>query len=472
MSEALTREKVEQLAPDQASLGAALKLMKPANFPLLARTGDGSLIWGECQGSGATPYRVIVSPPDLGYKCTCPSRKFPCKHVLAVMWIACESPQRFGEAAPPDWVGDWLARRRPKAAAERQTGSAGGSLAAAAAAADAADEGADPRAIARAAAQRQRLREEREAAVRDGLDDLDRWIVDQLNLGLAGFAQRAAASARTLSTRLVDAKAQGLATRLDALAADVFRVPEQMRGDLVLERLAVLALISAAYRQQEKLPPPLIEDVRRAAGWTSRREDLLADATAPRVSADWIVAATRSEVQPDKLRRLETWLINASLPDPATRVALLVDFVPVSAGVSASPFVAGETFCAEVVLYPSAAPLRGQLATRTPTSTAPPWPPMPDGLAAALSEYDAALARKPWLESWPLAAGGLTLAQLPTGQLGLADATGLMVPLDHAQADDLIPLLGLEALSALWIWDGRSATLLAADTPIGRWHEA
>jgi hypothetical protein len=76
---------------------------------------------------------------------------------------------------------------------------------------------ADPKALARAEAQRQRLREERQASVLAGLDDLDRWIADQLNLGLAGFASRAAQSAKTLSTRLVDAKAQGLAGRIGRL---------------------------------------------------------------------------------------------------------------------------------------------------------------------------------------------------------------------------------------------------------------
>jgi hypothetical protein len=472
MSDVLTRDKIEQLAPDQASLAAALKLMKPASFPLLARTGDGSLIWGECQGSGATPYRVIVSPPDLGYRCTCPSRKFPCKHVLAVMWIACESPQRFDEAPTPDWVGDWLTRRRPKVATEGTAVTAGGSLAAAVAEIAETDQAADPAAAARAEVQRKRVREQREASVRHGLDDLDRWIVDQLDLGLVGFPQRATGSARTLSTRLVDAKAPGLATRLDALAADVFRVPEQMRVDLVLERLAALALISSAYRHQEKLTPPLIEDVRRAAGWILRREDLLADEGAPRVTADWIVAATRSEVQPDKLRRLETWLLNAATADPLTRVALLVDFVPLSSGPSAPPFLAGETFSGEVVLYPSMAPLRGQLATRTPVSVPPPWPSMPDGLAVALEEYEAALVRQPWLDSWPLAARGLAVVPIAADQLGLADTSGLTLPLDSSQADNLIPMLGLEPVSALWIWDGRFATLLAADTPLGRWHEA
>src|SRR5215470_15299538 len=76
----LTLERIETLAPDQASLAAARKLLKPSSWPTLAE-GEG-LVWGECQGSGATPYRVVVNEADTGYKCTCPSRKFPCKHSL------------------------------------------------------------------------------------------------------------------------------------------------------------------------------------------------------------------------------------------------------------------------------------------------------------------------------------------------------------------------------------------------------
>ena len=228
--------------------------------------------------------------------------------------------------------------------------------------------------MARAEAQRQRLKEEREVTILAGLDELERWIVDQLNLGLAGFAQRAAHSAKTLSTRLVDAKAPGLANRLDMLSADVFRVPEQMRGDLVFERLAALALICSAYRNQERLPPALKADVRRTTGWAVKREELLADTEALRVSSDWIVAATLSEVQPDKLRRIETWLLNATPAGEAPRVALLIDFVPVSSGPAGSPFTAGETLSGEVVFYPSAAPLRAQLATRAPASPTIAWP--------------------------------------------------------------------------------------------------
>jgi SWIM zinc finger len=478
MTAPLTKDKIEQLAPDQASLGAALKLMKSTGLPILGRNDDSALLWGECQGSGAAPYRVIVSPTDVGYKCTCPSRKFPCKHVLAVMWMHCEKPERFEQGSTPDWVEDWLSRRRRKAstaapdlAADRQNKPAT-SIRAALAEAEEEETPSDPKAIARAEAQRQRLRDEREASVRAGLDDVDRWILDQLNLGLAGFAQRAAQSTKPLSARLVDAKAQGLASRLEALAADIYRVPEQMRADLAFERLAALSLISSAYRHQTKLPPSLQADVRRVTSWALRREELLADPQAPRLAGDWIVAATRSEVQPDKLRRLETWLLHAAPPKDAPAVALLIDFVPVSGGPASSPFFAGETLCAEVVFYPSATPLRALIATRTPASAQTiNWPGFPPGLGAALAEYETALARQPWIEYWPLRASALTVDRLSAQQLALADSEGYMVPIERLQTDILTTLLGLGPISALFIWDGTSATLLAADTSIGRWHE-
>ncbi|MGB6721585.1 MAG: SWIM zinc finger family protein, partial [Terracidiphilus sp.] len=86
---ALSLEKIEAIAPDQASLSAARKLLKPGVWSGLQSDGA-ELAWGECQGSGATPYRVAISETDAGYKCTCPSRKFPCKHCLALMWMRAE----------------------------------------------------------------------------------------------------------------------------------------------------------------------------------------------------------------------------------------------------------------------------------------------------------------------------------------------------------------------------------------------
>lgn len=82
---ALRQEAIEAAAPDQASLAAAVKLLKPALWSNFGGSADGRLIWGDCQGSGANPYRLAVDLVDIGSKCTCPSRKFPCKHALALM---------------------------------------------------------------------------------------------------------------------------------------------------------------------------------------------------------------------------------------------------------------------------------------------------------------------------------------------------------------------------------------------------
>ncbi|MGH6814955.1 MAG: SWIM zinc finger family protein, partial [Hyphomicrobiaceae bacterium] len=203
-----------------------------------------------------------------------------------------------------------------------------------------------------------------------------------------------------------------------------------------------------------------------------KREELLADRQAPRVASSWIVVAARSEVQPDKLRRLETWLLNAAPAEGAAPFALLVDYVPVSAGVSASPFAAGETLAGEVVYYPSATPLRGLLATRTPCRDATAWPALPDTLETAFAAYETALTRQPWIEAWPLAAAGVTLERAASDRLVLTGAEGLALPLESRQTEALLPLLGLGAFSAILLWDGRCATLLAADTSIGAWHQS
>ena len=270
-----------------------------------------------------------------------------------------------------------------------------------------------------------------------------------------------------------------MAGLLDALAADVFRVPEAQRGDLVMERLAAMTVIAAAYRRQDALPLALKADVRRAVGWTVKREDLLADAEALRLAAPWMVVATRSEVQPDKLRRLETWLLRLDTPGAdaaAPRFALLLDFIPVSTGAQGTPYTPGEILLAELVFYPSATPLRAHIANREPVpfdplAEPPPWPRFPAGLGPALDGYDAVLALQPWLDAWPLAASEVHLVRAGDGGLLVTGGDGVALPLKPAQSEAALPLLGLGPIAVAGLWDGKLFTLFAAQTPLGLWYE-
>ena len=222
----LTFERIEALAPDQASLAAARKLLKPSSWPTLAE-GEG-LAWGECQGSGATPYRVVINEAAAGYKCTCPSRKFPCKHALALMWMRADRPAAFASASVPDWVKDWLSRRRGTSnSASKTDDEAKPKTRPSIRLTEIPEAGADtdPKAEQRAAAARERNRLEREAAVLAGLEDLDTWLSDQVQQGMANFIAQTAQVCRTIAQRLVDAKAPGLAGRLDALPTRLFTLP-------------------------------------------------------------------------------------------------------------------------------------------------------------------------------------------------------------------------------------------------------
>src|SRR5262249_2199666 len=150
-------------------------------------------LWGKCQGSAV--YQVKIDLSNLGYNCSCPSRKFPCKHVLGLLMLTAQSPEAVTERTTPDWVDDWLAKRRAreeKAAAPRKESAAGP-----------VDEKA-----------RQKRAEQRGANVRDGLARLDLWMKDLVRTGLAAVETQPESFWDEQAKRLVDAQAPGLASRV------------------------------------------------------------------------------------------------------------------------------------------------------------------------------------------------------------------------------------------------------------------
>ena len=97
-----TRETVITRAPDSKSVRAAEGLAKPESWLSLARA-DG-FIWGLFQGSGARPYETQVGTAQERFACSCPSRKQPCKHALALGLIFAEDAAAFKEEPVPVWV--------------------------------------------------------------------------------------------------------------------------------------------------------------------------------------------------------------------------------------------------------------------------------------------------------------------------------------------------------------------------------
>ncbi|MFD7889228.1 SWIM zinc finger family protein, partial [Streptomyces albidoflavus] len=79
-------------------------------------------MWGLCKGSGSKPYRTVVDTTGPAYQCSCPSRKFPCKHALGLLllWSDPDGPVASGESeGAPDWARTWLAGRAERTARKK-----------------------------------------------------------------------------------------------------------------------------------------------------------------------------------------------------------------------------------------------------------------------------------------------------------------------------------------------------------------
>ena len=457
---------VEQLATDQSSLKAAAGLAKPAKWSGVGASRDGALVWGECAGSGANPYRVMADLRDLGNKCTCPSRKFPCKHVLGLLWLNAEMVVPFAPTDTPAWVSDWLGRRRssggaPKVINPDSNGSADAKEAAkdvqaAQFAEPAAPE--DPKAAARREASAAKRSEDTERAILDALDALEQWIGDQLRLGLSAFIDEATARCRRIAARLVDGKAAVLAGRIDELPGRLLALPPGDRPRGAVVELGKLTLLARAFRAT-----PRDAEIRRVVATSETREAVLANPQTLRVKACWEVLAEQLQTRRDGLVSQTTWLLN--LGETRPRFAMLLDFFPASAGRRGSAFAPGEQFLGELAFYPSQQPLRAVLVQRESggDATLQDWPAPIEVLTDALTRP---LLAEPWTLEIPLL--------LPAGRIALDDAghawwrsaDGATTLPVAGEAEGLLCATDLHRTAA--IWSGNRITILAAQTSWGR----
>lgn len=323
----LTEEAIVALAPDAASVKAARGLTSPAKWPVLG--ADTTAVWGACQGSGVQPYQTQVDLQGPAFKCSCPSRKFPCKHGLALLLLQAQSPERFAAGEPPGWVRDWLASRRERA--EKASEKAADKLAeklAEKASDSSVDKSADGTAAPETAASddpataaatiapdtSNRKAQARWIKLRAAADDLNRWLHDQIQQGLGSLTPQSVAAWHTMAARMVDAQAAGLAQRVRDAAA-LIRQGEHW-PERLLDQLGLLSLLTEALLRSETFgaDDPMLAELRQHAGWAYDKADVLAAAmtepASPRSRCDdlWLVLGVAIEERDDKLTERRVWL--------------------------------------------------------------------------------------------------------------------------------------------------------------------
>jgi hypothetical protein len=417
----LSLDQVLALAPDASSAAAGKKLGTPAPWQNLG--GNDDAYWGECKGSAL--YQVRVARADLTAKCSCPSRKFPCKHALGLLVLAATTPTALAASEPPDWVMEWLVRRGENVArkAARQERAAD----------------AEP---ADAAAQERRTAK-RVDRVLQGLDALDLWLNDLMRNGLASVETQGVSFWTQQAARMVDAQAPGVAARLRRIA-DLPR--SEGWTERLLAELGRLALLTHAYRRLDQFEPPLREDLRQLIGWTVEQDEILR--TGEAVADRWAVIGQSLEEE-ERLKVQRNWLVGAA----TGRQALVLQFA-VGAAPFASMLLPGTLFDGELVFYPSALPLRAVIRERRGSPLALDRLPAAASVGALLDGWSAALARLPWLDRYP----AMLRSVVPVADGGsprrLRDADGAELPLARGDHWLLLALSGGHPIDLAGEWDG------------------
>ncbi len=381
---------VQAAAPDASSLAAARRLAQPGPW---SETGaSDALLWGRCQGSGRTPYQVSVDLQARAYRCSCPSRKFPCKHALALLLLW--SAGAVGDDAQAadfaqEWAGDRASRatRRAERAAQPEAP-------------------ADPEAA-------ERRRAQRVATMSAGVEDLALWLADLVRAGLAAARRQPLAWWDAAAARLVDAQVPGLAEEVRATGSRV-----QHDDDWAPALLATVGRwwsVVHAWRRRDELDDGTLGDLRAVLGWAQAAEDVRArDA----LTDTWLVLGA-FRTQDGRVQQQRTWLRGESTGE----VVQVLDF---AAGGDPLPVAqtVGALLRGDVARYPGSAVRRATFVTPPAVAGAAPALPAGGDVADAYGRRAQALAANPWTRRVPVVLAGVRLDVVPPASAGATGARG------------------------------------------------
>jgi hypothetical protein len=436
---AWTTEQVLALAPDASSAKAGKDLSAPRKWKTLG--ANAACAWGTFQGSGKDPYQVSIDFSGPAFKCSCPSRKFPCKHGMGLLLIVAAQPGTLAENQPPAWTAEWLARRSEQEQKKKSPAAA---------------QDADPEAQARAAAAAEKRAASREARVTAGIADLRLWLRDLVRAGFASLPGNPSGFWETPASRMVDAQAPGLGRRLRELDG-ITTTGEQWPAHL-LRKCSLVHLAAEAWGRVGTLALEAQADLRTALGFTVGQETVLLQTG---VEDRWLVMASRIEAD-DSLRVQRTWLFGTQ----SRRLALSLSF---SAGPNQPldiTLVPGTMIEAELVFFPGAWPQRALVKRRAEAPNPCSRPLLPHAtVAEAVAASSQAFSANPWLERVPFGLATVLPLRRDGGWI-LRDQAMDFVPLSVPETTGwvLLALSGGAPLAVTGEWDGERFV------PLGAWE--
>jgi hypothetical protein len=439
----LSEEQVAALSPDTASLKAGRDLANARKWVGLFY--NDRVLWAEIQGSGKDPYRTQIDLVNTGFKCSCPSRKFPCKHGLGAYLLFANDSSLFTKTEEePVWVKDWMDKRvqreEKKVIAETEPVS--------------------PEKAAKQSKAKEKTQNERFEKIQAGIAELELWLKDMLRTGFISVPEKDYQYWNRTATRLIDAQARGLSVMVKEIGkTNFFAKPIQWQTELI-EKTSNLYLLLEAFKTLNTLPSLLQEDIKNLVGVSKTQKEVL-DSASESFKDQWLILAKqRFDVEDENLTGQRQWLYGLK----TGKTALLLDFTFGNAPIKNS-FIPGTVLNAELVFYPSNYPLRAAIKSQGSNSTDyAQKPPFLQSWQEWQNAYANALVQQPWLEYLPAHIAQLSLISHQKQWL-LVDESNHAKPivLPEEKIYELLALLGGQKTDFTLI------TSLKTIEPVGIW---
>jgi hypothetical protein len=376
MSAKWTQEQILALAPDASSAKNGQALATSRKWSSLGYNEIAT--WGECEGSGKNPYLTQIDLREPAFKCSCPSRKFPCKHGIGLFLLFVNEQELFTTRTAPQWVDDWLeswSQRQVKKEKVNKVNIEEKSTV---------NKETSPDASFKGAAKRLNK-------VTAGMEDLEVWLRDLVSNGLAAAKEQPYSFWDDSAARLVDAQASGVAR----LVKEMGSISHSGAGwqERLLSQLGRVYLLIEAFKRWETLPIPVQADIRTQIGFSQSQQEL---STQQGINDSWLILG-QSVVEEDRLKTQRTWLMGKQ----TQQKALILNFAHGNQPLDTS-LIPGSCIDAELVFFESAYPLRAIVKTRQDQVTQVDVMPGYSNISNMMQEYSQALASNPWIEMFPV----------------------------------------------------------------------
>ena len=407
-------ERLLNYAPDSRTLSQARGLFFAKRWKTLE--GNGQYLWGEYETVHGHQHKAFVRLEPPFFRCSCKSRRRPCKHSLALVLLFLNRPDVWVvKEEIPEWAAHYIqqkeASKPPKVNASQQ--------------------------------------EKRILLMDQGVAELEKWLLNIIQQGLAQFTNPS--DWENLAARMVDAKLGSIARRL-RYCKTLFLTENWL--DSVTQEVGSLYLFVRAWQQKSSLTKPKKQTLLQAAGWNIRKDSILQNAA---IKDNWLVLGLTTGTE-DKLTFRRTWFRG----ETTKRLALILDFSYGNRGFE-DHWVLGSVLDGELVFYPGDAAIRAIFKTYQSSRAAYDFKPGYQNFHELGEAYSTILAISPWVQTFPCLLNNVYPEfDKKTASFTLWDKEGQGLLLNASAATwQFLSISGGQSLTVFGEYNGHSFTALS-----------